>query len=291
MKNSFSETERKILSAFTPDSNFFINDIQHKVILSGKPLVQKGECKTDIYVKTICSKSIEHEFKISVKQDNADFLENKISLERAKEILGVNFSNIIKKSTLSIVDKFEKHKLIEFKKNGPTIMMGWKFEFMNKISGEKSGLMELNLSQVNDIYSGKNLREDKRHAFINHKQVKDSGVADYILISKEGPVQNCQKYIDELVPISNYIKSKKIYFACKALNYRVNEKKWDGNRPLCVWVDWYVQNESLFSRLHFDNPLVTKGNDIGNNIEKLLSLLKLDRTNFTKEIGKIYKGF
>ena len=147
------------------------------------------------------------------------------------------------------------------------------------------------ITQFYNNYSGKNLREDKRHAFINHKQIKDSGVADYILISKEGPIQSCQKYIDELVPISNYIKSKKIYFACKALNYRVNEKKWDGDRPLCVWVDWYVQNQSLFSRLNFDSPLVTKGNEIGNNIEKLLFLLKLDRTNFTKEISKIYKGF
>ena len=113
-----------------------------------------------------------------------------------------------KKSILS-TDKFKKHKLIEFKKNGPTIMMGWKFEFMNKISGEKSGQIELNFSQINDIYSGKNLREDIRHAFINHQQIKDSGVADYILISKEGPIQSCQTYIDELVLISDYIKSKK----------------------------------------------------------------------------------
>ena len=35
-------------------------------------------------------------------------------------------------------------------------MIGWKFEFMNKRSGEKSGLMNLNQSQIHDIYSGKN---------------------------------------------------------------------------------------------------------------------------------------
>ena len=142
VKIAFSETERKILSAFKPDSNFFINDTRHRIILSGKPSVKKGECKTDIYVKTICSNNIEHEFKISVKQENADFLKNKISLERANQILGVNSSNIIKKSILSIVDKFKNTNLLNLK-NGPTIMMGWKFEFMNKISEKNQ--VKLNL--------------------------------------------------------------------------------------------------------------------------------------------------
>lgn len=38
------------------------------------------------------------EFKISVKQNNADFLENKISLDRAIEILGSDAQSIIERS-------------------------------------------------------------------------------------------------------------------------------------------------------------------------------------------------
>ncbi len=39
-------------------------------------------------LKTLCRENIEHEFKIFLKLENADFLENKISIERAYEILG-----------------------------------------------------------------------------------------------------------------------------------------------------------------------------------------------------------
>ena len=291
MKKSFSETEKKILLAFTPGSTFKKNGIKHTVLLSGKPVIKKGECKTDIYIKTCCNKNVEHEFKISVKQENADFLENKISLERANEILGLNSSQIIKNSTLSISDKFERHKLIEFKKKGPTIIIGWKFEFMNKLSGEKSGQINLNSSQIYDIYSGKNLNENKRNAFINNKEVQNSGIADYMLIVKGNANKNSQEYIDEIIKISDYIKTKNIYFACKALNYRVREKKWDGDRPLSVWVHWYIENQLLRSNLNFDKPLENKGNNIGKNIENILLKLQLNSENFEREIHKFYNCF
>lgn len=290
MKKTFSETERNILSLFKVGTYFSKDGVKHKVIISGKPLVTKGECKTDIYLKTLCRENIEHEFKISLKLENADFLENKISIERAYEILGPNASNIIKNATLSISDKFIKHKLIEFKKSNPIIMIGWKFEFMNKRSGEKSGLMNLNQSQIHDIYSGKNLNEEKKNAKVNNILIKDSGVADYMLVVEAVSIDDSQYYINKLIKISDYIKTKKIYFACKALNFRLKELKWDGNRPLCVWVNWFVAKGKLYSKINFDKPLETKGNEIAWNIKNLLNELKLNYSNFEQEINSIYMG-
>ena len=50
-----------------------------------------------------------------------------------------------------------------------------------------------------------------------------------------------------LMTIEKFVETEKptIYFACKALNYRVEEEKWDGDRPLSVYVDWYIKKSKL----------------------------------------------
>lgn len=35
--------------------------------------------------------------------------------------------------------------------------LGWKFELLNKLSGEKSGILELTEEQKNDVFAGINL--------------------------------------------------------------------------------------------------------------------------------------
>ena len=166
-------------------------------------------------------------------------------------------------------------------------MLGWKFELMNKLSGKKSGEIKLNLSQINDIYSGKNLDKSKKNAYVNGIEIKNSGVSEYILIIKPGIKKTPEQYFYELQKIEDFVKGKKIYFSCKALNYRVNEKKWDGDRPLCVWVNWHIKENLLHSELVFNNPLETKGNIVGNKIENILSDLKLNANNF-ENIKKYY---
>ena len=90
MNKIFSETEKNILNIFKKDVTFLYKDVTHTIEVSGKPLVKKGECKTDIYIQTVTPNKKKHEFKISIKQDNADFLENKITSERALQIFGPN---------------------------------------------------------------------------------------------------------------------------------------------------------------------------------------------------------
>ena len=38
-----------------------------------------------------------------------------------------------------------------------TMKLGWKFELLNKLSGEKSGILELTEEQKNDVFAGINL--------------------------------------------------------------------------------------------------------------------------------------
>lgn len=106
------------------------------------------------------------EFKISVKQNNADFLENKISLDRAIEILGSDAQSIIERSIAKIKKTFEDDYLVYFKPYKKTkalsLTMGWKFEFINKLGGKKCGIIDLTDQQKIDIYAGTNLNLDKK---------------------------------------------------------------------------------------------------------------------------------
>ena len=223
---SFGEAERRILKFMEEGTEFIFKHKKYKVIFSGKPTCYKGEPKTDIYI--LAQSNVDKiEIKISYKKENADFIENKMSAERAEQLLGYNWANIIEKSTREISNKFEERMLIyknKFKRTGKgAITLGWKFELLNKNGGDLSGKMLLTDEQVIDVYSGNNLSDDKRNAMVSGEKIINSGVANYILIDDN--IHSAQDVIDKMLPIEDYIKIyPNIYFACKALNYRTFEK-------------------------------------------------------------------
>ena len=154
MPLDFSNTERYIKNFFKKDETFILDNTIYKVILSGKPTCSYGEPKTDIFILAadVTNNSKQIQIKISFKKSNADFLENKISAERAQQILGPNWSNIIKQSTLKLKDKFCNRKLIFKEQEGRTragsITLGWKFELVNKNNGELSGKLSLTSKEL-----------------------------------------------------------------------------------------------------------------------------------------------
>ena len=192
---------------------------------------------------------IAENFKISLKKENADFLENKTNAERAKNILGANWSEIIARATTDLRREFTTRPLIykdDYRHTeAGSITLGWKFELLNKEAGQLSGDMHLSTEQVIDVYAGTNIAIDKRNAYVNGRVITNSGVANFILF-EESRITSIQDAIDALVPIEKYVRRHpKVYFACKALNYRSFADKYDGNRPLAVYVDWDCENGNV----------------------------------------------
>ena len=110
---AFSDSERRLLTLFSSGSSFSFEGDQYEVRFSGKPTAPRGEPKTDIFVRCIkCGNCTPVDFKISYKQEDADFLENKITPERAANIWGRNWSNIIQQLTMGLYDKFNDKKLV-----------------------------------------------------------------------------------------------------------------------------------------------------------------------------------
>lgn len=276
----YTKSEQFILSLFPQGSTFNFNGKEFTVTISGKPRPSRGECKTDVYIEAVAPDNDAIEIKISIKQSNADFLENKISLSRAIEIFGKDAQNIITGCTLPLYKKFTSDPLIYFdsfgKTEAHTLKLGWKFELVNKLSGEKSGELMLDEQQKHDVFARINLPAEKKDCFVNGIQIPDSGVANYILNLADNNISRDQ-CIAMLQPIADFAKSQRIYFACKALNYRFDKDKWDGPRPLAVYVNWTVSNDMLNANLVFDRPLELNGNDTGEHLKSVLSTLKINR--------------
>ncbi|MDE7310144.1 MAG: hypothetical protein K2N87_00725 [Eubacterium sp.] len=277
----FGDAERRILGYFKRGTQIFHNGKDLIVQEAGKPTCPQGEPKTDIYVLASDNMNFE-EIKISYKKKNADFLENKTNAERAEQLFGSDWRLIIKKSTIGIQDSFERririYKERFAKAEKGAITLGWKFELMNKPSGELSGNMALTQDQIYDVYAGTNLSDDKRNAFVNGRRIQDSGIADYILVSDR--VSSAQDIIDQMIPMEEYARMHPhIYFACKALNYRTFEKKFDGDRPLAVQVAWSIEDGKLVSELIFDSPLELNGNEMANRLRQCMKLLGIETTD------------
>lgn len=280
----FSDAERRILSYFIHGTEIFFNKRNLKIQEAGKPTCSQGEPKTDIYVLASDNMGSE-EIKISYKKENADFLENKTNAERAEQLFGPDWRWIIERSTTDIRENFERRMRIYKEKLARTekgaITLGWKFELMNKPSGDLSGNMILTPEQVYDVYAGTNLSADKRNATVNGRIILESGVADYILVTD--CVNSAQDIIDRMISIKDYVRMHpNIYFACKALNYRTFAKKYDGNRPLAVQVDWHIEDEKLVSDLVFDRPLEMNGTEMA---ERLFYCMKYLGIRTTDGIG------
>lgn len=285
MAKNFSSDEKKILLFFQEyNARFIYKGVEYSVINCAKPTCKKGEPKTDIYVLAeSLSNNTQREFKISFKKINADFLENKISADRAMQIFGEDWEQIIENCTNSILKKIKDNKLIYKKKSGRTqkgsITLGWKFELLNKKSGLLSEKIDLTTDQVIDIYAGTNLSADKKDASINGISVSNSGVANFILYGNEN-IFGIQDVIDNLIPIQKFAEENPdIFFACKALNYRTFEKKFDGNRPLAIHIKWSVHNNKLHGVLVLNTPLSVCGNQVANSLTTSLEHLSIKDTN------------
>ncbi|MEG1725961.1 MAG: hypothetical protein RR313_11255 [Anaerovoracaceae bacterium] len=277
----FGDAERNIVNLLQLGSTFMLGSITYSVVKVGKPTCKKGEPKTDVYVLAKADNGSTKELKISFKKENADFIENKTNAERAEALLGNNWSGLIMEATSSIKSAFENKKLVYKVKGGKTeegaITLGWKYELLNKTGGELSGIINLSRDQIIDVYAGTHLPDDKKNAAVNGEVINNCGIANYILMNDS--VDSAQDVIDSLYTIDEYVdKFPTVYFACKALNYRTYCDKYDGDRPLSVYVDWSVVDGKLNPTLVFDNPLNVKGTEVAEKLKMALKILKIKTT-------------
>ncbi len=116
----------------------------------------------------------------------------------------------------------------------------------------------------------------------------------HLQICHADAVQDCGYLIDTIVNVNDclsklqtieaFSRTQTIYFACKALNYRFDKDKWDGPRPLAVYVNWFIQDQKLNAQLVFEKPLTHDGNEKGVELRTLLTQLKIKKFDDLKNL-------
>jgi len=286
----FINSEKDVIEKFPVGTNFILNGKTYTVSNIGKPSPSngRGEPKTDVYIKAN-SANDEIELKISIKQTNADFLENKMTKDRIIQVFGKDWNIVVFNCIDSIRSNFYNKKLIFKAKSGRvregSMTLGWRFEIANKNQGELSGLLPLDKTPqyYREVLSGDNLEEGKRNSKVNGVVIQNSGVAEYILeVDKNERFPTAQEIIDNIELINDYIIDKKLYFTCKASNVLIKPagtRKVEGNRALSVYLKWIADNGRLNYSLNFDKPFDVKGQDVIGCLNVCLSQLNIITTD------------
>ena len=119
MSKTYKIFEEITASKFPVGGNFIFSNEAYVVLKSGKPRPVAGECKTDLYILARQVKTNEKkEIKISIKKENYEFIENKISLETATDIFGKEALKDIASFSSSIKEAFNSTNLQPKNKKG-----------------------------------------------------------------------------------------------------------------------------------------------------------------------------
>lgn len=291
MQRDYNKYEFHIINLFNQCKNLTWKGKVFNKISACKPRSQGGggEPKTDVYI-FLESDQHEHkeEIKISLKQNNSEFLANKLTAVVAEDLLGSDWSNIIQTSVNSIKQDFLQTKIVYLKEqNGREdayFTLGWKLEVTNK-PRKLSSKLDLPSSQIVDIiYRGMNQPINKKNAIVFDNAKNNSGVAEYLL---EGHIllhSNVETVIKDLKCLDGYIPND-IYLVFTANNYRLLADKADGPRALAVAIKWNIDQYRLKPEFIFNNPLMLKGETDMMPIIKLC-LEYLDFKNI-KELDRI----
>lgn len=281
--NSASAEEERVCSLFKVGQAFVWKGATYCVVMVGKPSSKEfgGEPKTDIFVRVqpIGGGTIE-EIKISFKKSNAEFIENKLTLERMKIIVPdmLRRKEIIDGLSGILKSKVTSRDLVSGK---PNIKIGWRLDFMDRPSGKLTFPFDFNQQESVETYSGSNLAAEKRDAKVCGKIVENSGVANHIL--KSDNIGTLQDAINEMQPIEQYASEhRKIYTCLKGVNLRIDQ---EGElkaetRPLAFYVSYHIKKDGSVQPVvhtgHFlqfsSGPLKTElVQNLGGNDAKHLS--------------------
>lgn len=265
-KKKYGKLEEHIINTMQKDHLFTYGEKLYEVMKVGKPRpnTSGGECKTDVFVRTK-EKDTEQEvdFKISVKsRKSQEFQENKMSAKTAESYFGPGWEDIVIEATTSKKEELENRALLYASGKHPTkpnsMTVGWKLEVASKPRA-LSTQIPLSDEEIKEyVYKGTNQTEEKRNSVVEGEVIKDSGVADYLLVTEIEDIHSADDIAKQMKPIDE-IEVDDTYMIFTANNYRTDKDKADGKRPLAVRVEWQCVDDKLSPIYHYDSPLQYTG--------------------------------
>lgn len=285
-KKEYGQLEEHIIDMFQRDRIFTYHDKLYEVLTVGKPRPQSsgGECKTDVFVraKEQQTGSVE-DIKISVKNENKEFMGNKLKKEDAEAYFGPDWEDIVMEATTSLKSAFENRVLVYASGQYPvkpnSVTVGWKLEIADR-PRELSAKIPLSDQQIKDyVYKGTNLTTEKKDSYVNGERIQNSGVADYLITTSKAEITSANDVIEQMERIDE-ADIGDAYFIFTANNYRTDKDKADGPRALAVRVEWNCINNQMIPSFHYDKPLQYTGEkDMAPFVKAALKTLRKDNAS------------
>lgn len=264
-KKEYGKLEEYIINTFQRDRIFIYQKKIFEVMFAGKPRPQGsgGECKTDVFVRAKEQETGKIEdIKISVKNENKEFMGNKLKKEDVEAYFGPDWEDIVIEATTSLKNSFEDRVLVYASGKHPTkpnsVTVGWKLEIADRPRA-LSTKIPLSDQEIRDyVYKGTNLEEHKKDSIVNGQVINNSGVADYLITTTMSEISSANDIIAqmELIDEANIGET---YFIFTANNYRTDVDKADGPRSLAVRVEWNCNGSKMTPKFCYDKPLQFTG--------------------------------
>lgn len=264
-KKTYGQLEEHIISVFQQDRLFAYHNKLYEVITAGKPRPQGagGECKTDVFIRAR-EQGTDHieEIKISVKNENKEFMGNKLKKQDVEAYFGSKWEEIVVEATTSLKESFENRVLLYASGKYPTkpnsVTVGWKLEIADRPRA-LSVKIPLTDQQIKDyVYKGIDLSEEKKNSVVNDEVIINSGVADYLIITSMDKISSADNVIEQMELIDD-ADIDETYFIFTANNYRTDKDKADGPRSLAVRIEWECKNGKMIPNYCYDHPLQYTG--------------------------------
>lgn len=254
MRN-YNKFESHIVQCCKPGTTVVFQGRPCIIEMSGKPRLvsSRGECKTDVYLSLKSVDGTSQEVKISLKLPNADFIENKVKLERAQTLFGEEYRDILRDISHSVSDALDGiHQRGHPAMPGKSLRLGYRLDIVNKKSGRQSiPASMLSHQSLLDVLSGSRLPLDKRDSQVGGVVIPNSGVADWVLVSYPEDIHTAQDVIDRLITLDDYLGTIDPYIAFKAVNYRPGKRT--ENRSLLVSYNYSANADGTISFSTKDN--------------------------------------
>lgn len=264
-KKTYGQLEQHIINVFQQDRWFTYQNKLYEVITAGKPRPQGavGECKTDVFVRAKEQGTAHIEdIKISVKNENKEFMGNKLKKEDVEAYFGSKWEEIVMEATTSLKASFENRVLLYASGKYPTkpnsVTVGWKLEIANRPRA-LSVKIPLTDQQIRDyVYKGIDLSEEKKNSVVNDAVIINSGVADYLITTSIDAISSANDVIEQMELIDE-ADIGETYFIFTANNYRTDKDKADGPRSLAVRIEWECKDGKMIPNYCYDQPLQYTG--------------------------------
>ena len=263
---------------------------RYKIISDpAKPVVNRekgtgGEPKTDMF-SMICDLDTGYtdSLKTSFKGPNAEFVDNKLSLECCKcrgliptegSLQGKNYVKSLLQETNAALEKNIARTL----KKSKTLPVGYRLDVTKK-APKRRGTLTSSVPLPYDIackcYSGEGSASYLCNARVNGKVVPGSGIAEFMCEeSAYGKIKTAQEFFDNLALIEDYAKDHPVYLRTSAVNIRFNKdnKIKCEQRPLIAYAEYQPSDAGTKCSLVCEPYQKTSGEVVNEyNLEETLA--------------------